>query len=161
MMLYEANIYQMNVEGHTFWVAESKALKGCVGQGETSTDAINELEINEVEWIETAREFDIPIPPQTAKVEKKYSGKFSLRMSPFIHQKSAESAESLGISLNQYTNDALAAYNERTHASYNIAYVQQSASSYHETSSNIMQFPNVKAKFNTIHLSTDTELEEM
>lgn len=31
------------------WVAESKALKGCVGQGENFIDAIKELEENEQE----------------------------------------------------------------------------------------------------------------
>lgn len=46
-MLYEANIYQMKVEEHTFWVAESKVLKGCVGQGNSSDEAIKELEENE------------------------------------------------------------------------------------------------------------------
>ena len=45
-MLYEASIYQMEVEGRSFWVAESKVLKGCVGQGATSEEAILELESN-------------------------------------------------------------------------------------------------------------------
>ena len=62
-MLYEANIYQICVENHTFWVAESKCLKGCVGQGESSAEAIKELEENEKEWLETAQEFGISIPP--------------------------------------------------------------------------------------------------
>ncbi len=52
----------MTVEGHAFWVAESKALKGCVGQGETSQEAIEELEQNEKEWLSAAAEVGIPIP---------------------------------------------------------------------------------------------------
>ena len=119
-MLYEANIYQMDVEGHVFWVADSKALKGCVGQGETSAEAIKQLEINEKEWLATAKEFNIPIPAITAKVENQYSGKVSLRISPYVHQKSSENAKDLGISLNQYFNDAVAAYNERVYNCYNV-----------------------------------------
>ena len=58
-MKYEAAIYQMTVETHTFWVAESKVLKGCVGQGDTSESAIKELEQNEIDWIKTAEEVGI------------------------------------------------------------------------------------------------------
>ena len=32
-MKYEFEVYQMKVEDHLFWVAKSKILKGCVGQG--------------------------------------------------------------------------------------------------------------------------------
>ena len=52
----------MQVGDHTFWVAESTALKGCVGQGETSTEAIGELEQNEREWIDTAGKFGMSVP---------------------------------------------------------------------------------------------------
>ena len=34
-MRYGFNVYQMKVEDHVFWIAESKDLKGCVGQGDT------------------------------------------------------------------------------------------------------------------------------
>jgi hypothetical protein len=59
-MLYEANVYQTTY----FWIAESKVLKGCVGQGETLTCAISELEANENEWLDTAIKYGIAIPPQ-------------------------------------------------------------------------------------------------
>lgn len=112
-MLYEANIYQMNVEEHTFWVAESKALKGCVGQGDTSEEAIKELEVNELEWIKTAQEFGIPIPPQYVKPTRSYSGKIALRVSPIVHEDAVRTAASLGISTNQLINDALVSYIEK------------------------------------------------
>ena len=126
-MLYEANFYQMDVEGHIFWVAESKALKGCVGQGETFLEAVDALESNEKEWIDTAEEFGISIPPITVKSEKQYSGKLSLRISPYVHQESAENANELGISLNQYFNDAVIAYNERISMHYNKAILPASS----------------------------------
>lgn len=58
-MLYEFNVYQTEVENHIFWIAESKSLKGCVGQGETYSEAIRELEDNEKKWLKTAKEFKI------------------------------------------------------------------------------------------------------
>ena len=61
-ILYGANIYQMQVDDHAFWVAESTSLKGCVGQGETSDEAIAELEQNEKEWIDTAHKFGMSVP---------------------------------------------------------------------------------------------------
>ena len=61
-MKYEFETYQMKVEGHLFWVAKSKSLKGCVGQGETSAEAISELEQNESEWLKAAKQCGIPIP---------------------------------------------------------------------------------------------------
>ena len=112
-MLYEFSVYQMKVEEHLFWVAESKSLKGCVGQGETSSEAIRELEENEKEWLETARQFGIPIPPVSCRKEKTYSGKVSLRMSPYVHEKAAETAIDLGISLNQFVNDAIIEYTNK------------------------------------------------
>ena len=110
-MLYEFEVYQMEVDKHLFWVAKSKALKGCVGQGETASEAISELEANESEWLETAREFGIEIPARTAKTETSYSGKVSLRFSPFMHEEASNNARSQGISLNQYITDAISFYN--------------------------------------------------
>lgn len=109
-MLYEAKVFQMNVDDHLFWVAESKVLKGCVGQGETSDEAIKELEENELEWIETAKSVGIPIPAATAQKERTCGGKISLRVSPYVHQNAMEAAEHLGISLNQFINDAVIQY---------------------------------------------------
>ncbi len=109
-MKYEANIYQMVVEDHSFWVAESKALKGCVGQGETSEEAIKELEQNEIEWLETAAEMNIPIPQPVAKNTNMHSGKFALRLSPYVYDEAYDIANELGISLNQYFNNAIVNY---------------------------------------------------
>jgi predicted RNase H-like HicB family nuclease len=64
-MMYEFSVYQMKVEDHPFLVAKSKALNGCVGQGETAESAIQELEINEQEWISAAQKYGIAIPEST------------------------------------------------------------------------------------------------
>ena len=86
-MKYEFEVYQMEVEDHLFWVAKSKRLKGCVGQGETTAEAISELEGNEIEWLETAKQCGIPIPDIFVRTDApQYSGKISLRFSPFVHE---------------------------------------------------------------------------
>ena len=90
------------------WVAESLSLNGCVGQGDTIEEAVKELESNEVEWIITAREVGIPIPPEEAKY---YSGKIALRLEPAEHMKAAIRAQIEGISLNQYISNAVIAKN--------------------------------------------------
>lgn len=46
----------------TYWAAKSKALNGCVGQGNTAMEAINEMAENEREWLKSAGEAGIPIP---------------------------------------------------------------------------------------------------
>lgn len=63
-MIYNYTVEKMRNErsGSEFFVAMSKSLRGCVGQGATSTEAIAELEENERVWLETAKEFGVPIP---------------------------------------------------------------------------------------------------
>jgi predicted HicB family RNase H-like nuclease len=110
-MKYPFRVYQTKVERHLFWVAESQSLKGCVGQGDTLEEAVSELCENENIWLETACEFNIPIPPIPVEQLPEYSGKFTVRVSPQVHQQAAELAKKQSISLNQYINDAIVAKN--------------------------------------------------
>lgn len=61
-MKYQFYTYIDETDGHVYWVAKSLSLKGCVGQGDTVDDAINELAANERAWLEAAREFGIHAP---------------------------------------------------------------------------------------------------
>ena len=54
-MKYPFRVEIMQAENHVFWAASSLTLDGCVGQGETKEEAIRELEINEKEWLDTAK----------------------------------------------------------------------------------------------------------
>lgn len=118
-MIYPFSVIQTEVEHHVFWIAKSNSLKGCVGQGETMDEAMKELEANEQEWIETAREVGIPIPEIPIEKLQEYSGKLTLRVSPAVHRKAALLAKKEGISLNQYLNDAIVAQNsERSTVNY-------------------------------------------
>ncbi len=109
-MEYEFKVYQMQVEEHNFWVAESKSLKGCIGQGETAEAAIQELSANEKLWLSAAKEYGIPIPEKVIRTERPYNGKISLRVSPAVHEDAIDTANDLGISLNQFINDAIITY---------------------------------------------------
>ena len=88
-------------------------MKGCVGQGSTSEEAVEELRQNEIEWLNAAKEYGIPIPAEYIRKETKFSGKVSLRMSPLIHEDAYNNSKELGISLNQYINDAINEYNQK------------------------------------------------
>lgn len=110
-MKYPFSVYFTQVEDHQFWVAECKALKGCVAQGETIEEAIAELELNEEEWLSTAVEYGIPIPEIVAEENVEYSGKFTVRVSPYVHKQASELAKQQGVSLNQYVNDAIVSQN--------------------------------------------------
>ena len=112
-MKYPYSVYQVRVEEHVFWVAKSASLNGCVGQGDELQEAVAELEENEKAWLETAAEFGIQIPPVPIEQESAYSGKFTVSVSPAVHQEAVSAARAQGISLNQYVNDAIVAQNER------------------------------------------------
>lgn len=106
-MKYGFKVYMMEVEDHPFWVAESKELKGCLGQGDTIEEALAELDVNEEEWLKTAAELNMRIPEVSVESMEAYSGKFVVRVSPVIHKEASECAKKQGISLNQYVNNAI------------------------------------------------------
>ena len=110
-MLYPFQVYQSMAEEHVFWVAKSVSLKGCVGQGETAEEAITELEMNEQEWIETAKEVGIPVPPVPVEAAQEYSGKLTVRIAPGVHRDAARIAKAEKVSLTQYISDAIVNWN--------------------------------------------------
>lgn len=110
-MKYPFNVFQTKVEGHTFWVAECPTLKGCVGQGDTTDEALAELKTNVDEWLAVAEECGLPIPEVPFEQINDYSGKFTVRVAPYVHKKAVEMAKKQGVSLNQYVNDSIVAQN--------------------------------------------------
>lgn len=112
-MIYPYKVYRTQVENHLFWIAECSCLKGCVGQGDTLDSAIKELEENETVWLETARECDIPIPEVPVETTNEFSGKFTVRVAPYVHKTAALHAKEEGVSLNQYVNDAIVEKNAK------------------------------------------------
>jgi len=82
------------------YLALIKDLPGCITDGETQEEALNNLEEARILWIETAYKYNDSIPLPTTDI--KFGGKFLLRMPPSLHQKLAERAERENVSLNQY-----------------------------------------------------------
>ena len=116
IMLYPFQVYQSSAGQHRFWVAKSVSLKGCVGQGETSEEAISELEVNEQEWLSTAREVGIPIPEVPVDTPRAYSGRLTVRIAPTIHRDAALCASAEKVSLTQYISDAIVNWNAHNSA---------------------------------------------
>lgn len=161
-MKYEFKVYQMQVEDHFFWVAKSESLKGCVGQGETVDEAIKELELNEAEWLDTAKEYGISIPPVSVRSENTFSGKVSLRFSPFTHEEASNNAKAQGVSLNQYINDAIVYYNGLIKNSQKTTSRQISNTTVFESNTtSVIDINNYRHKTNNVTLQLSEDLEEM
>jgi antitoxin HicB len=80
------------------FVAEVKDLPGCITQGETIEEVIENINEARELWIETVYESgkrEIPMPA----TDQDFSGKFVLRS---LHRRLAEQAQQEGVSLNQY-----------------------------------------------------------
>ncbi len=93
------------------YTAEIKELPGCLTQGETREEAMENIEDARILWITTAYEHgdDIPLP----STEVQFSGKVLLRMPRSLHRKLAEGSEREGVSLNQYIVSLLSEENTR------------------------------------------------
>ena len=52
------------------YVAEIPALKGCLAQGETLSETLEELEMVENLWLETAREANLKLPKVEIEIER-------------------------------------------------------------------------------------------
>lgn len=78
-----------------------KDLPGCLSQGETIEEALENIEEARQLWIESMYEDgnEVPLP---GSAEKQYSGKFNIRMPKSLHRKLDEMAEQEGVSLNHY-----------------------------------------------------------
>jgi len=88
------------------WVVGVKELLGCLSQGETAEEALEMIQDAMQGWLEVALEMGDVIPEP--RVEEGYSGKFVVRVPRSLHRQLVVTAESEGVSLNQYINVALA-----------------------------------------------------
>jgi len=94
----------------TFFVS-IKELPGCMTEGDSLKEAFEMIEDAKRAWIETALETGQKIPLPINMKEKKYSGKFILRTSPFMHERLVENAEKNNLSLNSYINELISENN--------------------------------------------------
>ncbi|MBM0743508.1 type II toxin-antitoxin system HicB family antitoxin [Phormidium sp. CLA17] len=73
-MNYPTVIYPCNEGGY---VAEVPALKGCLAQGETLSETLQELEVVTKLWIETAEKHGQPLPNVDSAIEKAKALRYS------------------------------------------------------------------------------------
>lgn len=97
---YPVQLTHQREDGDEYWLAEILDLPGCMSDGLTPDEAIQNLEDAKHLWIETQIEDGLEVPEPTRADD--YSGKFLVRMPKTLHQRLAEQAKREGTSLNQH-----------------------------------------------------------
>src|SRR5688572_2283555 len=93
-------------EDGTF-TTEILEFSGCISQGDTANEAIENLEKTAASWIEAALSQGIEIPEPFISLG--YAGKVALRLPRSMHKQATRLAERDGVSLNQFLLSAIAA----------------------------------------------------
>jgi len=87
------------------YVGSAPPLIGQCCHGKTEAAVLAQLQTIVEEWTENLLADGKPLPPGTAN--RKFSGRFVVRISPEIHRKIALKAMAQGDSLNQFVSEAL------------------------------------------------------
>jgi predicted HicB family RNase H-like nuclease len=88
------------------YVGSAPPLIGQSCHGKTEADVIEQLQVIVEEWVGLLLVDGKPLPEGTA--ERRFSGKFVVRLSPEIHRKVALKAMARGESLNEFVSETLA-----------------------------------------------------
>jgi predicted RNase H-like HicB family nuclease len=88
------------------WFARIVEFPGCMTEGETTEEALSNLDDAMGLWIETRLEDGDSIPEPVST--DAYSGKFLVRVPKGLHREIARRAELEGVSLNLFVSVALA-----------------------------------------------------
>jgi predicted RNase H-like HicB family nuclease len=88
------------------YIAKVPELPGCSAFGEKPEEAMRELKVAAGLWIKAAKEMGREIPQPVD--EKRYSGRFALRLPPSLQRELDFDAKEEGISLNQFITYKLA-----------------------------------------------------
>ena len=103
---YTTQITEIAVEDGGGYLIEIPLLKGCVSDGETIAEALENIKEAKEEWFKYMLENNLPIP-EPMDVSK-YSGKFVVRIPKTLHKTISEQSKLEGLSLNQYVANSLA-----------------------------------------------------
>ena len=103
---YTTQITEIAVEDGSGYLIEIPLLKGCVSDGETIAEALENIKEVKVEWFAYMLDNDLPIPEPIDIT--KYSGKFVVRIPKSLHKTISEQSKMEGLSLNQYVANSLA-----------------------------------------------------
>jgi len=88
------------------YIGSAPPLIGQSCHGKTESDVIKQLQAIVEEWVELLLVDGKPLPEGTA--DRRFSGKFVVRLSPEIHRKVALKAMARGESLNEFVSETLA-----------------------------------------------------
>lgn len=88
---YPMVIRPLSADEGTGYLAEFPDLAGCMADGETIEEAINEAQDALTSWLKTAKEFGDLIPRPS--ISENYSGQWRLRIPKSLHAKLAFQAK--------------------------------------------------------------------
>jgi len=131
-------------EEHGGYTAEILEFPGCVTEGDTAAEALDNLEAAAEAWIEAALNMGQGIPEPSDSQE--YGGRIALRLPRSLHGRAIRMAEREGTSLNQFLVAAIA---ERVGASSLFAQMVERLEALITTSSTVhvyMQSPYAPAR---------------
>lgn len=103
---YPTQITEISVEDGGGYMIEIPLLKGCMSDGETVLEALENINDAKMEWFAYMLENNLPIPEPVDG--NKYSGKFVVRIPRSLHRTISEQSKMEGLSLNQYVANSLA-----------------------------------------------------
>lgn len=103
---YPTQITEIATEDGGGYLIEIPLLKGCMSDGETIIEALENIKDAKIEWFTYMLENNLPIP-EPVDVNK-YSGKFVVRIPKSLHRTISEQSKLEGLSLNQYVANSLA-----------------------------------------------------
>lgn len=103
---YPTQLTEIAVEDGGGYLVEIPLLKGCISDGETIAEALENIKEAKMEWFLYMLENEFPIPEPAD--ENKYSGKFVVRIPKSLHKTISEQSKLEGLSLNQYVANSLA-----------------------------------------------------
>lgn len=99
---YHKRLYQDDGD----WIIEVDDLPGCIADGGTPDEAVENLRHAMRSWIESRLAAGLEVPEPSGAEE--YSGKILVRMPRFLHRRLSLQAKAEGVSLNQYLGSLLA-----------------------------------------------------
>ncbi len=103
---YPISIQPLSKEDGGGFIAVAPDLPGCVADGATIEEALQEVADAIVAWLKTAAEFGDPIPQPS--ISSNYSGQWRMRVPKHLHAALALQAKQEGVSLNMLAATILA-----------------------------------------------------
>jgi len=98
---YEIKLRKIPEDEEGGWFAEILQLPGCMSDGKTPEEAIDNLDDAKKSWIETCLELGCTVPEP---ITDEFPGQLIVRIPKTLHRALAEIAKEEKVSLNQYIN---------------------------------------------------------